>query len=116
MNVPEVTNMYECPRTVIQHLESSVKNKEALDQCMSIFEMTSLDPVSWCQTCMVHFLKTCDVFDGMLAGVYDIMYTGSSNYYKIAICDQVHVPKFWRTYCTWANTKKHVRGIVPFAW
>ena len=75
MNVPEVTTLYECLRTVIKHFESSVKNKETLDQYMKILKMTPLHLISWCQTRMAHFLKSCHVFDGMLAAVYDVMYT-----------------------------------------
>ena len=59
----------------IKPFESSVKNKETLDQYMEILEMTRLHILSWCQTCMAHFLKSCRVFDGMLAAVYDVMCT-----------------------------------------
>ena len=41
---------------------------------MEIHKMT-LHLVSWCQTCMAHFLKSCHVFDGILAAIYDVMYT-----------------------------------------
>ena len=75
MNVPEVTTLYECLRTVIKHFESSVKNKEILDQYMEILEMTLLHLLSWYQTRMVHFLKSCHVFDGVLAAVFDVMCT-----------------------------------------
>ena len=34
----------------------------------------TLHLLSWCQTCMAHFLKSCHVFDGMLTAVY-VMYT-----------------------------------------
>ena len=73
-NVPEITTLYECLRMVIKYSESSVKNKETFDQYMEIHKMT-LYLLSWCQTCMAHFLKSCLVFDGMLAAVYDVMYT-----------------------------------------
>ena len=75
MNVPEVTTLCECFRIVIKHFESSAKNKETLDQCMKIPEMTPLYLLSWWQTSMAHSLKSCHVFDGMLAAVYDVMYT-----------------------------------------
>ena len=75
MNVAEVTTCYETLRTVIKHFESSVKNKEILDTAMEILEMTPLHLLSWCQTRMAHFLKSCSVFDDMLATVYDTMYT-----------------------------------------
>ena len=42
---------------------------------MEILEMTPLRILSWCQTRMAHFLKSCRVFDGMLAAVYDVIYT-----------------------------------------
>ena len=41
---------------------------------MDILEMTPLHISSWCQTRMAHFLKSCRVFDGMLAAVYDVIY------------------------------------------
>ena len=75
MNVPEVTVVYECLRTVIKHFEQSIKNKETLDQAMEILDMTPLHLLSWCQTRMAHFLKSCAVFDDMLAAIYDTMYT-----------------------------------------
>ena len=74
MNVPGVTTLYECLSMVIKHFESSIKNTETLDQYMEILEMTPLHLLSWCQTRMAHFLKSCHVFDVMLAAVYDIMY------------------------------------------
>ena len=74
MNVPEVTTLYECLSMVIKHFESSIKNTETLDQYMEILEMTPLHLLSWCQIRMAHFLKSCHVFDAMLAAVYDIMY------------------------------------------
>ena len=74
MNVPEVTTLYECLRTVIKHFECSVKNKETLDS-MEILGMTPLHLLSWCRTRMAHFLNSCKVFDDMLAAVYDTMYT-----------------------------------------
>ena len=74
MNVPEVTTLYECLSMVIKHFESSIKNTETLDQYMEILEMTPLHLLSWSQTRMAHFLKSCHVFDMMLAAVYDIMY------------------------------------------
>ena len=75
MNVPEVTTLYECLRTVIKHFECSIKNKELLDEAMEILELTPLHLLSWCQTRMGHFLKACKVFNEMLPAVYDTMYT-----------------------------------------
>ena len=39
---------------------------------------------------------------------------GFDNYHKIAARNYVRVPKFWRTSRTWANTKKHISGVIPF--
>ena len=75
MGVPEVSALYECLRTVIKHFECSVKNKELLDECMELLELTPLHLISWCQTRMAHFLKSCNVFEEMLPAVYDVMYT-----------------------------------------
>ena len=74
MNVPEVTTLYECLRTVIKHFECSIKNIELLDDSMEILELSPLHLLSWCQTRMSHFLKSCEVFDSMLPAVYDAMY------------------------------------------
>ena len=40
--------------------------------------------------------------------------TGFNNYHKIAVHGHACVPKFWHTWCTWANTKKHMSDIIPF--
>ena len=40
-------------------------------------------------------------------------YAGFDNYHKIAIRDCIHVPKFWLMWSTWANTNKHISGIIP---
>ena len=37
---------------------------------MEILEMTLFHLLSWCQTRMDHFLKSCRVFNEMLAAVY----------------------------------------------
>ena len=74
MNVAEVSMLYECLRTVVKHFESSIKNKELLDEAMEILELQPLHLISWCQTRMGHFLKACKVFD-MFPAVYDTMYT-----------------------------------------
>ena len=39
---------------------------------------------------------------------------GFNNYHKIAVRDHVRVPKFWRTWRTLVNTKKHISGVVSF--
>ena len=76
MNVAEVSMLYECLRTVVKHFESSIKDKELLDEAMEILELQPLHLISWCQTRMGHFLKACKVFnDNMLPAVYDTMYT-----------------------------------------
>ena len=75
MNVPDVTTLYECLRRVVKHFECSVKNKEILDDALEILESTPLNLISWCQTRMAHFLKASRIFDEMLPGIYDVMYT-----------------------------------------
>ena len=75
MNVAKVSMLYECLRTVVKHFESSIKNKELLDEAMEILELQPLHLISWCETRMGHFLKACKVFDEMLPAVYDTMYT-----------------------------------------
>ena len=39
---------------------------------------------------------------------------GFNNYHKIAVRDHVRVPKFWLTWRTLVNTKKHISGVVSF--
>ena len=39
MNVAEVSTLYECLRTVAKHFESTIKNKELLDEAMEILEL-----------------------------------------------------------------------------
>ena len=73
MNVAEVSTLYECLRTVIKHFESSIKNKELLDEAMEILKLQLLHLTSSCQT--RHFLKACKVLDDMLPALYDTMQT-----------------------------------------
>ena len=75
MCVTEVSNFYNCLRTIVCHFETSVKNKELLDDCMEVLELSPLHLISWCQTRMLHFLKACTIFHAMLPAVYDVMYT-----------------------------------------
>ena len=42
--------------------------------------------------------------------------SGFDNYHKITVRDYVHVPKFWCTWRTWENTKKHMSGVIPFTY
>ena len=75
MNVPDVTTLYECLRKFVKHFESSIKNKELLDEALEILESSPLHLISWCQTRMAHFLKAAKVFDDMIPAIYDVMYT-----------------------------------------
>ena len=75
MNVEEVTVLYECLRTVVKHFECSIKNKEVLHECMEILDMSPLHLISWCQTRMAHFFKSCCVVNESMPAIYDVMYT-----------------------------------------
>ena len=75
MNVPEVFALYPVIRTVTNHFANSIKNKERLDECMRILDLTPLNLISWCQTRMAHFLTACTVFDTNLPALYDSMST-----------------------------------------
>ena len=75
VNVPEVFALYPVMRTITKHFEASIKNKERLDECMKILELTPLHLISWCQTRMAHFLTACTVFDTNLPALYDAMST-----------------------------------------
>ena len=66
MNVPEVNVHYECLQKVVKHFETSVKNKELLDDAMVILKVKPLHLVYWCNTRMGHFLKAEAIFDDML--------------------------------------------------
>ena len=39
--------------------------------------------------------------------------TGFNNYHTISVCDHVHVPKFWSTWCMWVYTKKYISDVIP---
>ena len=64
-----------CLRVIVCHFETSVKNKELLDECLEVLELTPLHLISWCQTRMLHFLKACSICYAMLPALYDVMYT-----------------------------------------
>ena len=55
MNVEEVTELHNVLRTVTKHFESSIKNTELLDECLSILEVQPILLISWCQTRMGYF-------------------------------------------------------------
>ena len=74
MSVAEVTELYTCLRTIIKHFEASIKNKELLDECMEILEMSPVHLISWCQTRMAHFLSACRLVNESLVALYDVMY------------------------------------------
>ena len=124
MNVPVITTLYKCLRILIKHFESSVKNKEAIDQCMEILKMTTLHLLSWWQTCMVHFLKTCHVYDEMLAAVmytkdicvdeWDLLYH-VVNVYVLKIMSDLQ-PKFEGTFfCQADKTDLHVSRVFDMS-
>ena len=103
MCVDQVKTLYNCLRTIIKHFESSVKNKERLDQCMGFLEMTPIHLISWCGTRMVHFLEACVVFNKLLVplhdtlfslnirkGERDILFTAENIYTLQVMCDLHH--------------------------
>ena len=55
MNVEEVTELQNVLRTITKHFESSIKNTELLDECLSILVVQPIYLISWCQTRMGYF-------------------------------------------------------------
>ena len=58
-------------------LESSIKNKELLDECLSILEVQPIHLISWYQTRMGCFFKACTACNEILPALYDVMATAS---------------------------------------
>ena len=77
MDVEEVTELHNVLRTVTKHFESSIKNKELLDECLSILEVQPIHLISWCQTRMGYFFKACTASNDILQAVYDVMATAN---------------------------------------
>ena len=77
MDVEEVTELHNVLRTVTKHFESSIKNKELLDECLSILEVQPIHLISWCQTRMGYFFKACNACNDILPAVYDVMATAN---------------------------------------
>ena len=104
MNVPEVTTTYQNLRTIIKHFECSVKNKET----METLGMAPLHLLSWCQTQMAHFLKSCSDFNQMVAAVYDTMYTKGIRVEErdtVFTAINVYIIKLMADLQPWFNTK-----------
>ena len=77
MNVEEVTELHNVLRTITKHFESSIKNKELLNECLSILEVQPIHLISWCQTRMGYFFKACTACNDILPAVYDVMATAN---------------------------------------
>ena len=77
MDVEEVTELHNVLRTVTKHFESSTKNKELLDECLSILEVQPIHLISWCQTRMGYFFKACTASNDILQAVCDVMATAN---------------------------------------
>ena len=70
MNVEEVTELHNVLRTITKHFESSINNKELLDECLSILEVQPIPLISWCQKKMGYFFKACTTCNDILPAVY----------------------------------------------
>ena len=103
MCVDQVKTLYNCLRTIIKHFESSIKNKEPLDQCMGFLQMTTIHLISWCGTRIAHFLEACLVFNKLLVPIHDtlfslnirkeerdILFTAENIYTLQVMCDLHH--------------------------
>ena len=75
MCADQVKTLNNCQRTIVKHFESSVKNKEHLDECMGFLEMTPIHLISWCWTRMTHFLEACAVFNKLLVPLHDTLFS-----------------------------------------
>ena len=50
----------------------------------------------------------------LISAILSKQHTGFDNYHKFAVRVHVRVPKFCRTWRTWANAKKHISGVILF--
>ena len=75
MSVEQVKLLYDSLKTITKHFESSVKNKEKLNECMQMMNLTPIHLISWCTTRMAHFLEACVVFEEMLVPIHDTMFS-----------------------------------------
>ena len=75
MCVDQVKTLCNCLRTIIKHFESSIKNKERLDQYMGFLEIKPIHLISWCGTRMEHFLEACVVFNKLLVDLHNTLFS-----------------------------------------
>ena len=66
MSVVEIKEYYEALSPIVRNFSYSMKNKESLDQAMKMLQMTPFCLLSWCATCMYHFLNARVICDSLI--------------------------------------------------
>ena len=66
MSVVEIKEYYEALSPIVRNFSYSMKNKESLDQAMKMLQMTPFRLLSWCATCMYHFLDARVICDSLI--------------------------------------------------
>ena len=77
MNVEEVTDLHSVLRTITKHFESSIKNIELYDECLSILKIKPIHMILWCQTRMGYFFKVCTACNNILPTLYNVVVTAN---------------------------------------
>ena len=72
MCVEEVKSLYTCMKPVVKHFQQRSKSKERLDSAMAMLHL-----MSWCATCMAHFIEACVLMDDILIPLYNTTYSGN---------------------------------------
>ena len=69
MNVPEISTLYGCLKTIVKNFKFSVKNKEILDSAMAMLGLTPIKLINWCGTRRAHFLTACTMVNKVLMDI-----------------------------------------------
>ena len=79
MSVVEIKECYEVLSPIVKNFSYSMQNKESLDQAMKMLQMTPFHLLSWCATCICHFLDYCVICDDSLVSLYNTLVSCSVN-------------------------------------
>ena len=63
MSVVEIATLYDNLRSIVKNFHFSIKNKEILDDAMSMLSLTLIKLINWGGTRMAHFLVACMTID-----------------------------------------------------
>ena len=86
--------------------------KQVFDITFSLLELRSASGLLF----IIYFVwyTLGEFFDNIITLHCFIVFVEFNYFYKIAVRDHLYVPKFWRTWFTWAYTKKQISGVIPF--